>query len=128
MVSERPVKNYPGAPDDDELCGVNGCRRKTGGEPCWQHAAPKVTHREPPVTHRDPPPMRMRVGKALPEGEPLPTAYLRQRIACVSCRAITTADGSRAVLARAVTADGGVAYLRCVVCGHRFKLPVRTTM
>lgn len=60
-----------------------------------------------------------------PEGKPEPDVYtIRAPIPCRSCKRVLTPHSSQAVVCDG-TAGGGVAYLRCRVCEHRWQLPVR---
>ena len=66
----------------------------------------------------------VRVGDMWPVGVPLPDVYLRQRpMPCPECMAVfAPGDGRAAVL---VSSRTSIVYMRCKVCGHRWKLPVR---
>lgn len=57
-----------------------------------------------------------------PESEPMPMAYIKQRIPCPECRALVLPDGRKAV--KVVQSGEETAYLRCLACGHRWQLPV----
>lgn len=96
-----------------------------------QHHEPPVEHREPPVVERAPeaapPPVPPPADdwRFWPVGKPIPTGYRRPGILpCPSCKRLRRDDRSQAV----VLVRGGEgtepAYMRCRLCGHRFKVPV----
>lgn len=56
-----------------------------------------------------------------PDAKPLPeTYYRRQTLPCPSCRRVLTDSNSCAAVVQGSTKE--VAYLRCKVCGHTWKL------
>lgn len=85
-----------------------------------------ITSQTPPVTHQEPPVQdRPRVALVWPDGEPMPTHYVklcRRPLPCPGCRTIRLADLSQAVVCTQSGAD--TAFFRCKRCGHRWELPV----
>ena len=88
---------------------------------------PGIEHQEPPVEHED-----VEIESSVPErddryvwpdGKPLPATYLKLRpLPCPKCRRVRMDDMGQAVSTRAV--NTGVAYLRCRICEHTWKLPI----
>lgn len=81
---------------------------------------PAVQHHEPPIQAQEPP-IEGRV-KFWPNGMPMPETYGRRRVPCPNCRRVFMDGGGQAVLCQSTS--GGVAYLRCRVCGYHFKMEV----
>lgn len=80
----------------------------------------KIIHRDPVVETRDD---RRRFR---PEGEPPPTEYIkaqRQILSCPQCRRERLDNGGQAVECKSSGTD--LAYFRCKVCDHQWKLSVK---
>jgi len=76
------------------------------------------------LRHQEPQPVQERAPHRWPKGAPMPQAYVRPMyFPCPSCSSVLTNEGGRAVALRALSK--GLAYLRCKVCGHLWKLPVK---
>ena len=100
------------------------------------HHDPPIEHLEPPVEtpagrkrakrKRKPRARRKGIDPAClwPRGKALPTVYRRHAVPCPKCRRVLLDNRSQAVVV--CTTGGGLAYLRCRACGHRFKLRVVT--
>jgi len=119
MAGNKPKRDPEGGD-----CGVNGCKRKTGGTPCWQHSVPVET-RVPEVRTQDKP-TSLRGLTHWPDGLSFPGAYRKPHpLPCPSCRRLRLDDMAQAVICvNSGLDDGDVAYFRCKACSHRFKLPV----
>jgi len=88
------------------ICGFNGCRRRTTGGPCWQHG--NIKRRPLPVIHSRAPHV-------------CPAAHLRQ---CPECGAVLLPNGNKAVVVTSSGGEaGGIARLCCRNCMHRWKVP-----
>lgn len=70
------------------------------------------------VTQSTPP---LRDGLYWPDGMPLPAAVHARCLPCPACRRVLTDARGRAAVCTGTTAT--LAYYRCRVCGHRWKLP-----
>lgn len=58
-----------------------------------------------------------------PDDKPLPTSVVKPRpVPCPACRRVRLDTGSPAAIVR--TYKGGVCYMRCRACEHRFKMAV----
>lgn len=86
-------------------------------------AAVSVADLEQQVAETVSPPPTQTAARYWPPDQPLPTAYVRQRLPCPTCRCVTTDDGGQAAVLRSTAAD--LAYLRCRACGHKWKLRLR---
>lgn len=58
-----------------------------------------------------------------PEGKPMPTSIVKPKpVPCPACRRVRLDTMAQACIIRIY--EGGVCYLRCRACQHRFKLPI----
>ena len=67
-------------------------------------------------------------GYLWPDGVAQPGRWhVRTPVPCPKCNLVRGKSGHQAVIAKSIdrrTEGGGVAYLFCRGCGHRFKLPI----